>query len=80
MPITFDSVHTCVSIQNTNAHKVLSRQLKFLTFVGHICSFTSMISLEFCVLQLYLFVFLQLPVITAIDKYFTLGQTYLFLM
>ena len=44
MPITFEIVHTCVSIQSTNAHEVLSDSHKYFTFVSHILSFTSMIS------------------------------------
>ena len=41
MPLTFEIVCTCVSIQNTNAHEVLGDSYKYFTFVSLICSFTS---------------------------------------
>ena len=37
MPLTFEIIHTCVSIKNTNGHEVLSDGHKYLTFVSHIC-------------------------------------------
>ena len=43
MPITFEIVHPCVSIQNTIGHKVLSDRQKYFPFVTHILSITSMI-------------------------------------
>ena len=44
MPITFEIVHTSVSLQNTNGHEVLSDNHKYFTFISHIFSSTSMIS------------------------------------
>ena len=35
MPRTFEIVHTCVFIHNTNAHGELSDSLKDITFVSH---------------------------------------------
>ena len=32
IPITFEIVHTCVSLQNTNGHEVLSDSHKYYTF------------------------------------------------
>ena len=32
MPVTYETVHTCVSIQNTNATEVLSDSYKYFTF------------------------------------------------
>ena len=43
MPITFEIVHICISIQNTHAHEVLGDSHKYFTFVSHICSSTPMI-------------------------------------
>ena len=40
MPIAFEIVCSCVSIQNTNAYEILSYSHKFFTFSSHICSFT----------------------------------------
>ena len=47
MAITFEIVHTCVSVQNTNGYEVLSDSHKYFTFVSHISSLIliSMISL-----------------------------------
>ena len=41
---TVEIVHTCIGMQNTNAHKVLSDSLNDYTLVGHICLFISVIS------------------------------------
>ena len=46
---TFEIVHTCVCIKNANACEVLSNSLKYYTFVGNICSFTSMVSYIFLI-------------------------------
>ena len=34
MPLTFEIVHTCVYIQNTNDHEELSDSHKYFTFVS----------------------------------------------
>ena len=44
IPISFEIVYKCVSIQNTNDHAVLSDSNIYLTFVSLTCSFTSIIS------------------------------------
>ena len=43
MPMTFEILHTCISIQNTNDHEVLDDGYKYFGLVSHIFSFTSMI-------------------------------------
>ena len=42
MPLTFEIIHTCVSMKNTNDHEVLHDSHKYFTYARHICSFTSM--------------------------------------
>ena len=55
MPISFEIVHTCVSVQNTYAHEVLCDSHKYFTFVSHICPFTSMISKIFLIWHICLY-------------------------
>ena len=43
MPMTLEIVYTFLSIQNTNAYKVLGDSHKYFTVVSHICAFISMI-------------------------------------
>ena len=66
MPITFEIIHTCVSIQNNIAYEVLSDSHKYFTFVSHISSFTSMIPYVFLVWQSYLLFANAYEVFTAI--------------
>ena len=79
-PITFEIIHTCVSIQNTNAHEFLSDSHKYFTFVSHTCSFTSMIPYVFLVWQSFLFfvnaysVFLQFINILHLAATFVLSH------
>ena len=35
MPLTFEIIHTCLSIQKANGHEVLSDSHKYFTFVSH---------------------------------------------
>ena len=63
MPITFEVVHTCISIQNTNAHAVLDDSHKYFTFVSHICdpfSIPYLVVVMF-VCFFFFFIFLQMP-------------------
>ena len=43
VPITFEMLHKCKSIQNTNAHEMLSANQKHFTFVNFISSFKCII-------------------------------------
>ena len=54
MPITFEIVHTCVSIHIVNTYEVLCDNCKYFTFGNHICSLTSMIIYVFFPVQTYL--------------------------
>ena len=51
MPISYEILHTCVYIQNTNVHIVLSWQHQIFYICNHICSFTFMIPLVFHIWQ-----------------------------
>ena len=72
IPITFEIVHTFVSIQNANTHDMLCYNHKYFTFLSHILSFTSIIPLIFLIWQSYLFYCHEL--FTAIHKCLTVGS------
>ena len=50
-PISYKTAHTCVSIHNTNAYKILSDSHKYFTFDSDISSLTSMTTYVFLVQQ-----------------------------
>ena len=60
LSITFETVHTSVSIHNANAYKVLRDNYKYFTFGSQICYFTFIITLHFLVC-IYICVFSFIP-------------------
>ena len=58
-------------MQNTNPMKHKVDVLKYVVFVNHTCSFTSMITLVFHVWQSYLFFANVYDAFTTIYKHFT---------
>ena len=65
IPITFEILHICISIPNTNDHEMLGDSHKYFTiesqiFSSHLCSFKySLFGSHICVLQMCIKFILQ---------------------